>query len=303
CYALGITAIDPVRMGLLFERFLSMERREPPDIDVDFEHERREEVLQYVYAKHGRQRAGMVCEIICYRGRLALREAGKALGLALDQVDRLSRVASAHGFQVTPEVLREAGLSPTDGRVLRTLSVAKELEGVPRHLSIHVGGFVMTREPLVDLVPVENAAMPGRTVIQWEKDDINAVGLLKVDLLALGMLTALSRCFALIREHHGRDLSLATVPPEDPKVYDMLCEADTVGVFQIESRAQMNMLPRLRPREFYDLVVQIALIRPGPIVGNMVHPYLRRRHGQEPVTYPSDDVRGILQKTLGVPLF
>ncbi|RKG88313.1 DNA polymerase III subunit alpha, partial [Corallococcus sp. CA053C] len=303
CYALGITAIDPVRMGLLFERFLSMERREPPDIDVDFEHERREEVLQYVYAKHGRRRAGMVCEIICYRGRLALREAGKALGLALDQVDRLSRVGSAHGFQVTPEVLREAGLSPTDGRVLRTLSVAKELEGVPRHLSIHVGGFVMTREPLVDLVPVENAAMPGRTVIQWEKDDINAVGLLKVDLLALGMLTALSRCFALIREHHGRDLSLATVPPEDPKVYDMLCEADTVGVFQIESRAQMNMLPRLRPREFYDLVVQIALIRPGPIVGNMVHPYLRRRNGQEPVTYPSDAVRGILQKTLGVPLF
>ncbi|WP_375759270.1 error-prone DNA polymerase [Corallococcus exercitus] len=303
CYALGITAIDPVRMGLLFERFLSMERKEPPDIDVDFEHERREEVLQYVYEKHGRRHAGMVCEVICYRGRLALREAGKTLGLSLDQVDRLSRVASSHGFQVTPDVLQEAGLSPTDGRVLRTLSVAKELEGVPRHLSIHVGGFVMTREPLVDLVPVENAAMPGRTVIQWEKDDINAVGLLKVDLLALGMLTALSRCFALIHQHYGRELSLATVPPEDPRVYDMLCEADTVGVFQIESRAQMNMLPRLRPREFYDLVVQIALIRPGPIVGNMVHPYLRRRHGQEPVTYPSEDVRGILQKTLGVPLF
>lgn len=303
CYALGITAIDPVRMGLLFERFLSMERKEPPDIDVDFEHERREEVLQYVYEKHGRRHAGMVCEVICYRGRLALREAGKALGLSLDQVDRLSRVASSHGFQVTPEVLQEAGLSPTDGRVLRTLSVAKELEGVPRHLSIHVGGFVMTREPLVDLVPVENAAMPGRTVIQWEKDDLNAVGLLKVDLLGLGMLTALSRCFALIREHCGRELSLATVPPEDPKVYDMLCEADAVGVFQIESRAQMNMLPRLRPREFYDLVVQIALIRPGPIVGGMVHPYLRRRHGQEPVTYASEEVRGILQKTLGVPLF
>ncbi|NPD30114.1 DNA polymerase III subunit alpha, partial [Corallococcus exiguus] len=303
CYALGITAIDPVRMGLLFERFLSMERKEPPDIDVDFEHERREEVLQYVYEKHGRRHAGMVCEVICYRGRLALREAGKALGLSLDQVDRLSRVASSHGFQVTPDVLQEAGLSPTDGRVLRTLSVAKELEGVPRHLSIHVGGFVMTREPLVDLVPVENAAMPGRTVIQWEKDDINAVGLLKVDLLALGMLTALSRCFALIHKHYGRELSLATVPPEDPKVYDMLCNADTVGVFQIESRAQMNMLPRLQPREFYDLVVQIALIRPGPIVGNMVHPYLRRRHGQEQVTYPSDEVRGILQKTLGVPLF
>ncbi|NVJ26854.1 error-prone DNA polymerase, partial [Myxococcus sp. AM011] len=303
CYALQITAIDPVRMGLLFERFLSMARKEPPDIDVDFEHERREEVLQYVYEKHGRHRAGMVCEVICYRGRLALREAGKALGLSLDQVDRLSKVSAAHGFQVTPEVLLEAGLSAFDRRVQRTLSVAAELEGVPRHLSIHVGGFVMTREPLTELVPVENAAMPGRTVIQWEKDDINSIGLLKVDLLALGMLTALSKCFALIREHHGRELSLATIPAEDPKVYDMLCEADTVGVFQIESRAQMNMLPRLKPRTFYDLVVEIALIRPGPIVGNMVHPFLRRRNGEETVVYPSEAVREILGKTLGVPLF
>lgn len=303
CYALQITAIDPVRMGLLFERFLSMARKEPPDIDVDFEHERREEVLQYVYEKHGRHRAGMVCEVICYRGRLALREAGKALGLSLDQVDRLSKVSAAHGFQVTPEVLLEAGLSAFDRRVQRTLSVAAELEGVPRHLSIHVGGFVMTREPLTELVPVENAAMAGRTVIQWEKDDINSIGLLKVDLLALGMLTALSKCFALIREHHGRELSLATIPAEDPKVYDMLCEADTVGVFQIESRAQMNMLPRLKPRTFYDLVVEIALIRPGPIVGNMVHPFLRRRNGEETVVYPSEAVREILGKTLGVPLF
>jgi len=303
CYALQITAIDPVRMGLLFERFLSMARKEPPDIDVDFEHERREEVLQYVYEKHGRHRAGMVCEVICFRGRLALREAGKALGLSLDQVDRLSKVSAAHGFEVTPEVLLEAGLSAFDRRVRRTLSVAAELEGFPRHLSIHVGGFVMTREPLTELVPVENAAMPGRTVIQWEKDDINALGLLKVDLLSLGMLTALSKCFALIREHHGRDLSLATIPAEDPRVYDMLCEADTVGVFQIESRAQMNMLPRLRPRTFYDLVVEIALIRPGPIVGKMVHPFLRRRNGVEPVVYPSEAVKEILGKTLGVPLF
>ncbi|NMO19532.1 error-prone DNA polymerase [Pyxidicoccus fallax] len=303
CYALRITAIDPVRMGLLFERFLSMERKEPPDIDVDFEHERREEVLQYVYEKHGRHRAGMVCEVICYRGRLSLRETGKALGLSLDQVDKLSKVSAANGFQVTPEVLLEAGLSAFDGRVQKTLSLAMELEGFPRHLSIHVGGFVITREPLTELVPVENAAMPGRTVIQWEKDDINSIGLLKVDLLALGMLTALSKCFALIREHHGRELCLATIPAEDPKVYDMLCEADSVGVFQIESRAQMNMLPRLRPRTFYDLVVEIALIRPGPIVGNMVHPFLRRRHGLEKVEYPSEAVKEILGKTLGVPLF
>ncbi len=303
CYALQVTAIDPVRMGLLFERFLSMERKEPPDIDVDFEHERREEVLQYVYEKHGRHRAGMVCEVICYRGRLALREVGKALGLSLDQVDRLSKVAAAYGFDVTPQVLVEAGLSPFDARVRQTLALAEQIEGFPRHLSIHVGGFVITREPLVELVPVENAAMKGRTVIQWEKDDTNALGLLKVDLLALGMLTALAKCLALIREHHGRELSLATIPPEDPKVYDMLCEADSIGVFQIESRAQMNMLPRLKPRTFYDLVVEIALIRPGPIIGNMVHPYLRRREGRETPVYPTEAVREILQKTLGVPLF
>ncbi|KFE70535.1 error-prone DNA polymerase [Hyalangium minutum] len=303
CYALQITAIDPVRMGLLFERFLSMERKEPPDIDVDFEHERREEVLQYVYEKHGRHRAGMVCEVICYRGRLALREVGKGLGLSLDQVDRLSKVASAYGFDVTPEVLAEAGLSAFDRRVGQTLTLAQEIEGFPRHLSIHVGGFVITREPLVDLVPVENAAMKGRTVIQWEKDDTNALGLLKVDLLALGMLTAVAKCLRYIREHFGRELSLATIPPEDPQVYDMLCDADTVGVFQIESRAQMSMLPRLKPRTFYDLVVEIALIRPGPIVGNMVHPYLRRRDGKEVPTYPTPEVRAILEKTLGVPLF
>ncbi|WP_434391550.1 error-prone DNA polymerase [Melittangium boletus] len=303
CYALGVTAIDPVRMGLLFERFLSMERKEPPDIDVDFEHERREEVLQYVYEKHGRHRAGMVCEVICYRGRLALREVGKALGLSLDQVDRLAKVAGSHGGEMSPELLKEVGLSEEDRRVRQTLALAQEIEGTPRHLSIHVGGFVITREPLVEMIPVENAAMKGRTVVQWEKDDLEAVGVLKVDLLGLGMLTALAKCLELIRVHHGRDLSLATIPAEDPKVYEMLTNADSIGVFQIESRAQMNMLPRLKPRCFYDLVVEIALIRPGPIVGDMVHPYLRRREGREPVEYPSEDVRAILQKTLGVPLF
>ncbi|HYO57236.1 error-prone DNA polymerase [Archangium sp.] len=303
CYALGVTAIDPVRMGLLFERFLSMERKEPPDIDVDFEHERREEVLQYVYEKHGRHRAGMVCEVICYRGRLALREVGKALGLSLDQVDRLAKVAGSHGGEMAPELLKEVGLSEEDRRVRQTLALAREIESFPRHLSIHVGGFVITREPLVEMIPVENAAMKGRTVVQWEKDDLEAVGVLKVDLLGLGMLTALAKCLALIKEHHGRELTLATIPAEDPQVYEMLCNADSIGVFQIESRAQMNMLPRLKPRCFYDLVVEIALIRPGPIVGDMVHPYLRRRDGREPVEYPSEDVRRILQKTLGVPLF
>ncbi|MGZ3458840.1 MAG: error-prone DNA polymerase, partial [Archangium sp.] len=303
CYALGVTAIDPVRMGLLFERFLSMERKEPPDIDVDFEHERREEVLQYVYEKHGRHRAGMVCEVICYRGRLALREVGKALGLSLDQVDRLAKTAGSHGGEMGLELLKEVGLSEEDRRVRQTLALAREIESFPRHLSIHVGGFVITREPLVEMIPVENAAMKGRTVVQWEKDDLEAVGVLKVDLLGLGMLTALAKCLALIKEHHGRELSLATIPAEDPKVYEMLCNADSIGVFQIESRAQMNMLPRLKPRCFYDLVVEIALIRPGPIVGDMVHPYLRRREGREPVEYPSEDVRRILQKTLGVPLF
>ncbi len=303
CFALQITAIDPVRMGLLFERFLSMERKEPPDIDVDFEHERREEVLQYVYQKHGRHRAGMVCTVICYRGKLAAREVGKALGLSLDQVDRLSRVTEAAVDGLTPQLLQQAGLSPQDGRVQLTAQLAAELEGFPRHLSIHVGGFVITREPLVELIPVENAAMHGRTVIQWEKDDINAVNILKVDLLGLGMLTLISKAFALIRAHHGVQLSLATIPAEDAAVYEMICESDTIGVFQIESRAQMNMLPRLRPRTFYDLVIEIAIIRPGPIIGDMVHPYVRRRDGLEEVNYPSPEVRKILEKTLGVPLF
>jgi error-prone DNA polymerase len=304
CYALQITSIDPVRMGLLFERFLSMERREPPDIDVDFEHERREEVLQYVYGKHGRRRAAMVCEVICYRGKLAAREAGKALGLSLDQVDRLSRAVGAwRGEGLTPERVAEAGLSVKDHKVKQALQLASELEGNPRHLSIHVGGFVMTHGELIDLVPVENAAMKDRTVVQWEKDDLNAIDIVKVDLLGLGMLTAISKCLALIAQHHGRSLSLATIPAEDARVYDMICEADTIGVFQIESRAQMNMLPRLRPRTFYDLVIEVAIIRPGPIVGQMVHPFLRRRDGDEAVTFPSEEVKEILSRTLGVPLF
>jgi error-prone DNA polymerase len=302
CFALGITSIDPVRMGLLFERFLSMERREPPDIDVDFEHDRREEVLQYVYKKHGRHRAAMVCEHICFRGRMAAREVGKALGLSLDQVDRLAK-AIDFGEDVDAPQLAQAGLSPDDLAVRQTVALARQLIGMPRHLSIHVGGFVITHGDLTALVPVENGAMAQRTVVQWEKDDLSALSILKVDLLALGMLTVISRCLSLVEQTTGRTWSMATIPAEDPAVYDMLCEGDSIGTFQVESRAQQNMLPRLKPRCFYDLVIEIAIIRPGPIIGDMVHPYLRRRNGQEAVTYPSAEVRDILSRTLGVPLF
>ncbi len=302
CFSLGITSIDPVRMGLLFERFLSMERREPPDIDVDFEHARREEVLQYVYEKHGRNRAAMVCEHICFRGRMAAREVGKALGLSLDQVDRLAKSVD-FGEEVGDRQLHQAGLSAGDLAVQQTLALARQLIGMPRHLSIHVGGFVITQGELTSLVPVENGSMEQRTVVQWEKDDLSALNILKVDLLALGMLTVISRTFQLIEQTTGRTWTMATVPAEDPAVYDMLCDGDSIGTFQVESRAQMNMLPRLKPRCFYDLVVEIAIIRPGPIVGDMVHPYLRRRNGEEAVTYPSAEVRDILSRTLGVPLF
>ena len=302
CFALGITSIDPVRMGLLFERFLSMERREPPDIDVDFEHARREEVLQYVYEKHGRNRAAMVCEHICFRGRMAAREVGKALGLSLDQVDRLAKAVD-FGEDVGAGQLHQAGLSVNDLAVQQTLALARQLIGMPRHLSIHVGGFVITHGELTALVPVENGSMEQRTVVQWEKDDLSALNILKVDLLALGMLTVISRCLQLIEDTTGRAWTMATIPAEDAAVYDMLCEGDSIGTFQVESRAQMNMLPRLKPRCFYDLVVEIAIIRPGPIVGDMVHPYLRRRNGLEEVTYPSPEVRDILSRTLGVPLF
>jgi error-prone DNA polymerase len=302
CYALQITAVDPVRMGLLFERFLSMERREPPDIDVDFEHDRREEVLQYVYAKHGRHRAAMVCEHICFRGRLAAREVGKALGLSLDQVDRLAKALDLED-EVGPYQVRQAGLAAEDLAVRQTVALSRQLSGMPRHLSIHVGGFVITHGRLTALAPVENGAMDGRTVVQWEKDDLSALNVLKVDLLGLGMLTVVRRAFELVAQTTGRVWTMATVPAEDPAVYDMLCEADSIGTFQLESRAQQSMLPRLKPRCFYDLVVQIALIRPGPIVGQLVHPYLRRRNGEEAVTYPSEEVKAILARTLGVPLF
>jgi error-prone DNA polymerase len=304
CFCLGVTNVDPSRIEVLFERFVSRERNEPPDIDIDFEHERREEVIQYIYGKYGRHRAALTAEIISYRGRSAVRDVGKALGLSLDCVDRLAKCLEYWGVDVIePRHLAEAGLDTADQTLRRLVLLCNDLLGFPRHLSQHVGGFVITRDALSGLVPIENAAMPDRTVIEWDKDDIDAMGMLKVDCLGLGMLTCIRKCFELVAAHHGRPLTLATLPAEDPAVYDMICQADTVGVFQIESRAQMSMLPRLRPRCYYDLVIEVAIVRPGPIVGDMVHPYLRRRTGQEPVTYPDEKVRAVLSKTLGVPLF
>jgi error-prone DNA polymerase len=304
CFCLGITSVDPDRSDVLFERFISRERNEAPDIDVDFEHERREEVIQYIYEKYGRDRAGIAAEVICYRPRSAVRDVGKALGLSLDAVDRLAKVLDPYSNADTiAERIREAGLDPTTTGVIQLVSLTKEILGFPRHLSQHVGGFVITRGLLSELVPIENAAMPDRTFIEWDKDDLDTLGILKVDCLSLGMLTAIHKCFDLVARHHGVELTLASVPAEDPAVYDMICRADTVGVFQIESRAQMSMLPRLLPRCFYDLVVEVAIVRPGPVQGGMVHPYLRRRSGQEPVTYPSPVVEEVLKKTLGVPLF
>ncbi len=304
CFCLGITEVDPARMSLLFERFVSRERNEPPDIDVDFEHERREEVIQYVYGKYGRHRAALAATVICYRPRSALRDVARALGLDPLQVAALARSMQWwDGSRIEAERVREAGLDPESPVLQRVLALARALLGFPRHLSQHVGGFVIARDLLEELVPVENAAMEERTVIQWDKDDLDALGLLKVDLLGLGMLSAIRRSFALVEGFHGRRLTLASVPAEDPAVYDMIGRADTMGVFQIESRAQMAMLPRLRPRSYYDLVIEVAIIRPGPIQGDMVHPYLRRRNGLEPVTYPSAEVRGVLERTLGVPIF
>jgi error-prone DNA polymerase len=304
CFCLGVTSVDPERIDVLFERFVSKERDEAPDIDIDFEHERREEVLQYIYEKYGRERAGMTAEVITYRIRSAVREVSKALGLSADQVDALAR-AQEHFFEDDKLASRftEAGLQP-DSRVGRQLAyLVREILGFPRHLSQHVGGMVITQGPLRQLVPIENAAMPGRTVIEWDKDDLDALGILKVDCLGLGMLTAIRKGFDLVAQHHGETWTLATVPAEDPRVYAMIQQADTVGVFQIESRAQMSMLPRLRPNCFYDLVIEVAIVRPGPIQGDMVHPYLRRRSGAEPVEYPDERVRAVLHKTLGVPLF
>jgi error-prone DNA polymerase len=309
CYCLGITEVDPSRMSMLFERFISKERNEPPDIDVDFEHERREEVIQYIYTKYGRERAALAATLICYRPRSALRDVGKALGLDLAQVDRLARgIQWWDGQQIDPERIRACGFEPEDPVIVRLIALVTEILGFPRHLSQHVGGFVIARGRLDEIVPIENAAMPERTVIEWDKDDLDALGLLKVDVLGLGMLSALRRTFQLINEFGGASavpgvLGLASVPAEDKAVYEMICRADTVGVFQIESRAQMSMLPRLRPQNYYDLVIEVAIVRPGPIQGEMVHPYLRRRNGEEAVTYPSKDVEKVLERTLGVPIF
>jgi DNA-directed DNA polymerase III PolC len=308
CYCLRITEVDPSRMSMLFERFISRERNEPPDIDVDFEHERREEVIQYIYGKYGRERAALAATVICYRPRSALRDVGKALGLDLAQVDKLARgIQWWDGQRIDPERIRACGFDPEDPVISRLVALTGEILGFPRHLSQHVGGFVIARSRLDELVPIENAAMPERTVIQWDKDDLDALGLLKVDVLALGMLSAIRRTFHLVNEFGGSTavgkLEMASVPSEDQAVYDMICRADTTGVFQIESRAQMSMLPRLRPRNFYDLVIEVAIVRPGPIQGEMVHPYLRRRSGEEAVTYPSKAVERVLKRTLGVPIF
>jgi error-prone DNA polymerase len=303
CFILGVTSVDPERIDVLFERFVSRDRNEPPDIDVDFEHERREEVLQHVYERYGRDRAALAATVITYRARSAMRDVGKALGLTLDQVDRLASTVHWWEGTSTESSLRESGFDPRDATLRRTLLLASEIQGFPRHLSQHVGGMVITAGRLDEIVPIENAAMEDRTVIQWDKDDLDALGLLKVDCLALGMLTAIRRAFDYVRETGGPSLTLDAVPAEDPEVYRMLGRADTIGVFQIESRAQMAMLPRLRPTCFYDLVIEVAIVRPGPIQGGMVHPYLRRREGLEPVVYPSEAVRSVLEKTLGVPIF
>ncbi|MGN6513729.1 MAG: error-prone DNA polymerase [Lysobacteraceae bacterium] len=304
CYALGVTAIDPARMGLLFERFLSDERNEPPDIDIDFEHERREEVIQYIYGRYGRERAAIAATVIRYRARSAIRDVARALGLPEDQVAQLGRTVGAWSSDAPAgERLREHGFDPGSGPMRRLVRLVAELLGKPRHLSQHVGGFVISEHPLHTLVPVENAAMDERTIIQWDKDDLDTMGLLKVDVLALGMLTCIRKALDLVRRHRGLLYTTATIPAEDPATYRMIQRGDVIGVFQIESRAQMAMLPRLRPETFYDLVIEVAIVRPGPIQGGMVHPYLRRRQGQEPVDYPSEQLRNVLQRTLSVPLF
>lgn len=302
CYCLTITAIDPVRMGLLFERFLSVERAEPPDIDLDIEHERREEVIQHVYEKYGRTHAAMVANVIRYRSRSAVRDVGRALGLPETSLDRLAKLLS-HWDKAEAQTLQLAGFDLDAPVHSRLLSLSEEILDFPRHLSIHPGGFLLGHEPVHDLVPIENGAMHGRTVIQWDKDDVEAIGLFKVDLLGLGALTQLHKCFDLLRQQHGLELSMATIPDADAETFSMIQRADTVGVFQIESRAQMAMLPRLKPANFYDLVVEVSIVRPGPITGGMVHPYLRRRSGEEPVSYPHECLIPVLEKTKGVPLF
>ena len=303
CYCLGVTSVDPAQIDLLFERFISAERDEVPDIDVDFEHERREEVIQYIYGKYGRERAGLTATVITYRVKSALRDVGKAMGLSEDVIGRLLSMVSWRSKPVDGERAREEGFDPGDRRLALTLELARELYGFPRHLSQHTGGFVISRGPLCEIVPIENAAMEDRTVIEWNKDDLEVLGLIKVDVLGLGMLTCIRKAFALLEEHCGVRYTLESVPREDPATYAMIQRGDTVGVFQIESRAQMAMLPRLKPATFYDLVIEVAIVRPGPIQGDMVHPYLRRRQGREAVEYPSEELRQVLRKTLGVPLF
>ncbi|WP_436398326.1 error-prone DNA polymerase [Roseobacter sp. S98] len=305
CYCMGITSVSPEIGTMVFERFVSEARDEPPDIDVDFEHERREEVIQHIYERYGRHRAGLCATVVHYRGKRAIREVGRAMGLTEDTISALS--SQLWGFFSTKgieaERMAEIGLDAGDRRLQQTLALVYEINGFPRHLSQHVGGFVITEGRLDELVPVENATMEGRTVICWDKDDIETLGILKVDVLSLGMLTCIRKAFDLLQMHHRVSHTLATLPPEDPEVYDMLCRADSIGVFQVESRAQMNFLPRMKPRNFYDLVIEVAIIRPGPIQGDMVHPYIRRRNGEEPVSFPSDELGEVLGKTLGVPLF
>lgn len=305
CYCLGVTSVSPEIGTMVFERFVSEARDEPPDIDVDFEHERREEVIQWIYKRFGRHRAGLCATVVHYRGKRAIREVGRAMGLTEDTISGLS--SQLWGFFSTKgieaERMAEIGLDANDRRLRQTLELVYEINGFPRHLSQHVGGFIMTEGRLDELVPIENATMEDRTVICWDKDDIESLGILKVDVLSLGMLTCIRKCFDLLRQHHQIDYTLATLPPEDPVVYDMLCRADSIGVFQVESRAQMNFLPRMKPRNFYDLVIEVAIIRPGPIQGDMVHPYIRRRNGEEQVSFPSDALGDVLGKTLGVPLF
>ena len=361
CYCLGITEVDPVRGGLLFERFISTDRKEPPDIDVDFEHERREEVIQYIYKKYGRARAGIAGTVISYRGRSAIREVGKAFGLSEDSIGALtSSIWGGGGGSVSQDAVKRTGLDPQSPRMRLITRLAQEIQGFPRHLSQHVGGFVITRSRLDEVVPIGNGAMDERTFVEWDKDDLDALGILKVDVLGLGMLTCIRKALDLVARHYpggassspplhlprlrGRSareasregallqvlskllppprpspasgggsthaggesqqaLTLASIPPEDPAVYRMLSRADSLGVFQVESRAQMSMLPRLRPTTFYDLVIEVAIVRPGPIQGDMVHPYLRRKQGLEPVSYPSKELEAVLSKTLGVPLF
>ncbi len=305
CYCLGVTSVSPEIGTMVFERFVSEARNEPPDIDVDFEHERREEVIQHIYERYGRHRAGLCATVVHYRGKRAIREVGKAMGLTDDTLAGLASQLwgffDASGLEA--QRLAEIGLDLNDRRLAQTMELIREIQGFPRHLSQHVGGFIITEGRLDELVPVENATMEDRTVICWDKDDIDTLGILKVDVLALGMLSCIRKAFDLIETHHRVDYNLATLPCEDPAVYDMLCRADSLGVFQVESRAQMNFLPRMKPRTFYDLVIEVAIIRPGPIQGDMVHPYLRRRNGEEPVSFPSDALGKVLGKTLGVPLF